>query len=106
MAIRSGRYGIDINSAEFRQFRDGTGVRVFRERIQIRPALPEDVDISVQVALAHFDIENVANARVTAHAENLDVDGFDLVFTTWADTRIWALTATWMAHTIDDDDDD
>jgi hypothetical protein len=101
MAIRSGRYGIDINNPEFRQFRDGTGVRVFRERIPISPTLPGNVGIAVQVALAHFDVEKVANTRITVHAENLSRSGFDLVFTTWADTRIWGLTATWIAHTIE-----
>src|SRR5262249_5986818 len=101
MAIRSGRFGIDINNPEFTQFRDGAGPRAFRRWIPIAPALPANAGIEAQASIANFDIEKVANARLTVITENVTNAGFDLVISTWADTRIWGVTVSWIAHTID-----
>ncbi|WP_114966331.1 H-type lectin domain-containing protein [Alkalilacustris brevis] len=85
----------------FTDFRDngpmwaGSGEREVRRRVAFsRPffALP-----SVSAHIGLWDTDSQTNLRADLTVENVAKDGFELVFRTWADTRIARLRADWMA---------
>lgn len=52
---------------------------------------------SVQVTLEMWDIDHDSNQRVDISAENINIEGFDIVFNTWGDTKIARVRAAWLA---------
>ena len=60
----------------------------------------------VTVSISMWDIDHLANSRVDISAENVTEGGFDIVFRTWADTRIARIRADWTAMGPLHDDDD
>ena len=61
----------------------------FTERFQTPPV--------VQCALSMWDIDSATNARMEVSAAKITEDGFEVVFCTWADTRIARVRVCWMA---------
>ncbi|MFM7444370.1 MAG: H-type lectin domain-containing protein [Tabrizicola sp.] len=51
----------------------------------------------VSVGISMWDIDQKTNSRVDVSAENVTASGFDIVFRTWADTRIARIRADWIA---------
>lgn len=51
----------------------------------------------VQVSLSMWDTGGNSNQRVDLRAENVTPEGFDLVFRTWADSRVARVRADWTA---------
>lgn len=51
----------------------------------------------VQVAISLWDLDRNTNLRADIHAENITAEGFEVVFRTWADTRIARIRASWTA---------
>lgn len=51
----------------------------------------------VQVAIGMWDIDRNGNQRAEICAENITTSGFDLVFSTWGDTRVARIRADWIA---------
>ena len=51
----------------------------------------------VQVNLSMWDIASFANARVDVRADEIQKDGFVIVFQTWGDTRIARVRVAWQA---------
>ncbi|MEM6729060.1 MAG: H-type lectin domain-containing protein, partial [Pseudomonadota bacterium] len=51
----------------------------------------------VHVGLAMWDMDSVPNPRMDIRAENVSVDGFEIVFRTWGDTRVARVRASWIA---------
>jgi len=60
---------------------------------------------AVTVGLSMWDMATDANSRVEVKAENITVTGFDLVFSTWSDTRIARARGSWQAIGAVEDDD-
>jgi len=58
---------------------------------------PFDSAPSVTVSLSMFDISNDAYARADIQAEDVEKDGFNIVFRTWGDTKIARVRAAWQA---------
>jgi hypothetical protein len=52
----------------------------------------------VSVSLAQVDNEPLFNLRVNVFARNVTRLGFDLVATTWSETRLYSVGASWIAH--------
>jgi hypothetical protein len=52
----------------------------------------------VETMLSSIDTEHLANTRLTASASNISINGFDLVIATWADSRVYGVTVTWLAY--------
>jgi hypothetical protein len=75
--------------------RTGTGVRTYRVAVTFNS--PFQVAPKVSLALRGLDVDGVNNNRVTLTSENITVNGFDIVYTTWADTVIYGVAATWIA---------
>ena len=63
----------------------------------IRFAEPYRSPPTVQCALSMLDIDSGTNARVEVSAEKITETGFEVVFRTWADTRIARARVRWMS---------
>lgn len=60
----------------------------------------------VTVGISMWDIDHKTNSRADVSAENVTATGFDIVFRTWADTRIARIRADWLAIGQVRDEDD
>lgn len=60
----------------------------------------------VTVGISMWDIAHQTNSRVDITAETISTTGFEIVFRTWADTRIARIRADWMAIGPARDEDD
>jgi len=73
----------------------GTGWRSYRAAVTFNP--PFLVTPKVSLALSGQDVAPGTNNRLFLKAEKITVNGFDIVYTTWADTRVHSIWATWTA---------
>ena len=100
--LTSGAIGVDQGERVlFSDYEDdgemwrGTGQRETRSAVRFTApyvALP-----AVQVTLAMGDMSNRTNIRYDLRAENVTVEGFEIVFRTWSDTKIARARVAWMA---------
>ena len=51
----------------------------------------------VQAGLVGFDLDQRQSGRLSTRVANITPSGFDLVFTTWDDTRVYAVEVSWLA---------
>lgn len=72
--------------------------QMFNERFQSAPV--------VTIGISMWDIDHKTNSRVDISADNITATGFEIVFRTWADTRIARIRADWMAIGQSRDEDD
>jgi hypothetical protein len=100
--LPSNQIGIDQGSVVlFSDFADGgpmwsgDGPRDASQTIRFATAF--QTPPSVQVSLSMWDTSSGMNQRMDLRAENITVDGFDLVFRTWADSQVARVRADWMA---------
>lgn len=73
----------------------GHGTRACRVRVQFNQ--PFKTKPVVHVGLDMWDQCNSTNQRGDLRTEKVDETGFDVVFTTWSDTRIARARASWLA---------
>jgi hypothetical protein len=73
----------------------GTGVRTYRTVVEFDS--PFQVPPKVSLALRGQDVEATANNRLLLTAENITVDGFELVYQTWLETLIYSVWTSWTA---------
>lgn len=73
----------------------GSGAREVRHMEAFREAFAEPPVVSIGISM--WDIDHNTNSRVDISAENVTAKGFEIVFRTWADTRIARIRADWMA---------
>ena len=52
---------------------------------------------AVMVGVSLWDSDRHSNLRADLTAENITAEGFDLVFRTWADSRLARIRADWTA---------
>lgn len=85
----------------FSDFEDGgamwTGRGPREVRVKVRFDEPFKTRPSVHASLAMFDIDRETNQRADLSVGAVDVEGFELVFRTWGDTRVARARADWMA---------
>lgn len=94
--------GVDQGNEEvFSDFASGgdmwTGDGSRERRKRVRFSEPFRSVPSVQVSLSLWDMDQGANVRADIAADKVSEDGFDLVFRTWADTRVARVRMSWMA---------
>lgn len=82
----------------------GAGPREVRQQETFHEAFVEPPVVKVGISM--WDIDHKTNSRVDISAENVTTKGFEIVFRTWADTRIARIRAEWMAIGLARDDDD
>lgn len=73
----------------------GEGARERRRTIRFETAF-KDVP-AVHVGLSLWDVDNAANSRADLSTDHVTRHGFDIVFRTWADTRVARVRARWIA---------
>lgn len=73
----------------------GDGPRQTRAHVEFTESYREPP--VVQVSLSMSDISSDHNARVDVQTEDINSDGFVIVFRTWGDTRVARVRADWLA---------
>ncbi|MBD2560474.1 MULTISPECIES: H-type lectin domain-containing protein [Nostoc] len=73
----------------------GSGERTYRVTVKFNSPFRQPPKVSL--ALSGQDAGGSTNIRLKLIAENITVDGFDLVYKTWFDTLIASAWATWTA---------
>ncbi len=82
----------------------GHGARERRHKVKFKE--PYRAAPMVHVNLSMWDMDSATNARADVAAEKITKNGFDVVFRTWADTRVARARIRWMAiGEIDHEDD-
>lgn len=51
----------------------------------------------VQLGIVGFDISNQDAARLKASVSNISPQGFEIVLSTWLNTRAWKVDVSWLA---------
>jgi hypothetical protein len=109
--IKSNNLGIDQGSSVlFSDFQhdgemwSGAGPREYRQRIDFGERYADPP--LVQVGLSMWDLDSDTNPRMDISAEKIGAGGFEIVFRTWADTRIARVRADWIAFGALKDDDE
>ena len=82
----------------------GSGPREVRQDLVFREPFLDPPAVTVGISM--WDIDHQTNSRVDIAAENISTQGFEIVFRTWADTRIARIRADWMAIGTTRDEDD
>ena len=73
----------------------GTGNREVWHPVRFQT--PFKTPPAVHVSITMWDMSVKTNQRADIRAANIRRDGFELVFTTWEDTKIARIRADWMA---------
>ena len=95
MKITTGTHGGHKNDTKWRLLDEGWGIRTtdylipFGVEYQARP--------QVHVSLNGFDILRGENKRLKVIIQSVQKDGFLLRYQTWANTRVWAASVSWIA---------
>jgi len=100
--LSAGEIGIDQGSAMlFQDFKHdgemwtGAGPRSSRHTVQF--SRPFKAAPAVTVGISMWDIAHDAHTRADIRAENITHESFEIVFSTWGDTRVARIRADWMA---------
>lgn len=103
MKTFSGRtIGVDQGRVDlFSDFEDGgemwTGSGDRERRRTIVFAQPFSEAPMVHVSLSLWDMDSGANSRVEVRADKIRDDRFDVVFSTWGDSRVARVHIAWLA---------
>lgn len=73
----------------------GQGPRESRHAIRFETAYAEAPTVMVSISM--WDMDQATAVRADISAEKINRKGFDLVFRTWADTRVARVRADWTA---------
>lgn len=73
----------------------GTGPRERRQRVTFSDRFMTDPCVTVSISMWDMAQDTAFRADITA--ENVGAEGFDLVFRTWADSRVARIRADWLA---------
>lgn len=69
--------------------------RSYRARVDF--ARPFRAAPLVHAAISGFDASNQDAVRINIAAANITTTGFDIVVSTWMDTRLWRVDVNWLA---------
>lgn len=73
----------------------GTGPRERRQHVRFSRSFREPP--AVQVSISLWDVNPTTAVRAELVARDITAEGFDIVFRTWADTRIARIRTAWTA---------
>jgi len=93
--IQSGRIAADMNGPGW-SLHLGSGPRSFV--VSQTFAKPFTQTPAVVVSISHTDSAGDSD-RIVVSATNVTTSGFDVVFHTWAGTKVYGTTASWIAYT-------
>ncbi len=100
--LRNHLIGVDQGSVlVFSDFENAgemwTGKGTRKRRVAVRFSAAFKTRPAVHVSIDMFDMDQKTNQRADISAENISLDGFDIVFQTWGDTKIARVRAAWLA---------
>ncbi len=103
VGVQQGRLILFSDFADGGVMWTGSGPRESRQAV----VFPEPFKAapSVMVGISMWDADQKTNLRADISAENVTATGFDIVFKTWADSRIARIRADWTAIGAVSDDD-
>lgn len=85
----------------FSDFKDGgemwTGLGARERRRAIRFSSVYRRPPAVQTSVSLWDVDTSPHMRADVSAENVTVQGFDIVFRTWGDSRVARVRVAWTA---------
>ena len=90
-----GRVHISSEDDDFKYLETRTGFRTVLQRVQF--AVPYKGHPDIHLATSGLEMDNGFDARYQLFAQNVDRFGFDLVVSTWADSRLLAVDVDWVA---------
>jgi H-type lectin domain len=73
----------------------GSGEREIRQSVTFSETFSDAPTVMVGISL--WDADQKTNLRADISAENITATGFDIVFRTWADSRLARVRADWIA---------
>jgi len=73
----------------------GTGPRERRHAVRFDEAFRSEPAIHTSISL--WDVDTASAMRGEVTAENITLEGFEVVFRTWMDTRVARVRVAWMA---------
>jgi hypothetical protein len=73
----------------------GTGERTYITAVRFDKPFQEPPKVSL--ALSGQDVDATKNNRIQIRARDITVDGFNLVYITWADSIVYTIWTTWTA---------
>ena len=76
-------------------FDQGDGDRSFRRHVAFQRSFLNPP--LVHLGIAGFDIANHDAARLTASVANVTAEGFEIVLSTWLNSRLWRVDVNWLA---------
>lgn len=78
----------------------GTGTRKSIKHVTFDPPFKKPPKIVVGLRLVDYKSgqSKLSAQKFSVYPENITKSGFDMVFQTWCDNQVWALTATWLAY--------
>jgi hypothetical protein len=97
MPIQSGSFIFD--SASYGELLDNDPPRLRTCKDFITFPKPFATTPTVIVSLNRVDSDNGQHLRITAGTDTVNVKGFELLATTWYDTRIYSVGISWIAYT-------
>jgi hypothetical protein len=100
--LRNHLIGVDQGDENlFSDFEDGgdmwTGEGARERRKRIRFSHRFRMPPAVQVGLSLYDIDSNYHVRAEVKAANVTETGFDMVFSTWGDSRVARVRINWLA---------
>ena len=100
--LRSSLVGVDSgDEVLFQDFEDGgemwtgRGQRERRRRIKFSEKYTSEPTVQLSISLFDMDAGSILRADLTA--ESVTLDGFDMVFRTWGDTKVARVRVAWTA---------
>ncbi len=100
--LNAHRIGVDSGTAHlFSDFAEGgemwAGKGERHRKVDVEFSEPFLSPPAVNIGFTLWDISNSANIRADLAAEGVTETGFTIVFTTWGDTQVARMRASWMA---------
>ncbi|MBV7380710.1 H-type lectin domain-containing protein [Maritimibacter dapengensis] len=82
----------------------GEGDREIRMKIPFSESFTSPP--AVMVGMSMWDIDAETNSRIDISSDNVTADDFEIVFSTWGDTKVARIRADWIAFGEVADEDD
>jgi|SRR5215510_222369 len=95
MMIWMGNVGGDFKQADWSLEDSVAGLRVVTRPVKFPQTMPKTP--AVILGFTNLDANGEKNLRVRVEPENITTTGFNVKFTTWSDSVIYGIRASWIA---------
>lgn len=96
--IQSGRvYASDTTSSGYTLHISSSGQDIYYT-VPVTFPQPFATPPEIMTAISRLDDESTTNTRIEVYAENITTTGFTMVFHKWHITKVYSVTASWIAY--------